>query len=114
MAKSNKPLVWGPFAAGGTVAAFAIPALIVLTLLVALGRTPDGLSYASVHAFAAHWLGKTSLFVVVSLSLWGAMHRLRITCHDFGLRADGLVAAVVYFVASAGTVAAALVLLRIQ
>ena len=113
MAKSNKPVVWGPFAAGGTVAAFAIPAIIVLTLLVALGKTPAGLSYAAVHAFAAHWLGKASIFVVVSLSLMGAMHRLRITCYDFGVRADSFVAAVVYLVAAAGTIAAAVILLRI-
>ena len=33
MAKSNKPIVWGPFAAGGTVTAFVTPVLILLTLL---------------------------------------------------------------------------------
>ncbi len=41
------------------------------------------------------------------------MHRLRITCYDFGVRADSFVAAVVYLVAVAGTVAAAVILLRI-
>ena len=113
MAKSNKPIIWGTFAAGGTVAAFAIPVLIVLTLLAALGHTPDILTYQRLHGFAAHWFGKLALFVVVSLSLWGAAHRLRITFYDFGVRADTLVAAVVYLVAAAGTLAAIVCLLRI-
>jgi fumarate reductase subunit D len=35
MAKSNKPVVWGLFAAGGTVTAFLTPALVLLTMLPA-------------------------------------------------------------------------------
>jgi len=110
MAKSNKPIVWGLFAAGGTVTAFVTPVLIVLTLLAALGHAPAMLSYDKLHSFGAHWFGKVSLFVVVSLSLWGCAHRLRITCYDFGLRADLLVAVVVYAAAFAGTVATAVYL----
>jgi len=34
MPKSNKPIVWGFFAAGGTLTAFVTPVLVVLTLLV--------------------------------------------------------------------------------
>lgn len=113
MAKSNKPLVWGPFAAGGTLTAFLTPALIVLTLLAALGEVPEGLSYERLHALAAHWLGKASLVVVIGLSLWSAAHRLRITCYDLGLRADAAVATIVYAAALAGTGAAVLYLLRI-
>jgi fumarate reductase subunit D len=113
MSKSNKPLVWGPFAAGGTLTAFLTPALIVLTLLAALGNVPEALSYERLHAFAAHWLGKAALVVVIGLSLWSAAHRLRITCYDLGVRADAAVAAFVYAGALAGTGAAVLYLLRI-
>ena len=113
MAKSNKPIVWGLFAAGGTVAAFFTPVLIVLTLAAALGKLPPGLSYQALHAGLAHWIVKIVAFGVVSLSLWGAAHRLRITCHDFGLRADGLVAVVVYLVAAVGTLASLAYLWRI-
>jgi fumarate reductase subunit D len=105
MAKSNKPLVWGPFAAGGTLAAFLMPVLILLTLLAALGWMPDILTYQGLHGFAASWFGKLALFGVVSLSLWHAAHRLRITFYDFGVRADTLVATVVYVIAGAGTIA---------
>ena len=113
MAKSNKPIIWGVFAAGGTATAFVIPALVVVTLLAALGKAPQGLSYESMRAFASGWLGKIVIFAVMFLSLWSSAHRLRITFYDFGVRADGLVATVVYLIAAAGSVATALYLLRL-
>jgi fumarate reductase subunit D len=113
MSTSNKPIVWGPFAAGGTLTAFLTPVLILLTLLVGLGHAPDLFAYESMRAFAAHGIVKLGLVVVIFLSLWSAAHRLRITCYDLGLRADKLVATLVYAVAIAGTVAAAAYLLRL-
>lgn len=113
MARSNKPIVWGPFAAGGTLTAFITPVLILLTLLAGLGHVPDLLIYDRMHAFAAHGLVKLVIVGVVFLSLWSAAHRLRITCYDLGIRADTLVATVVYAVAVAGSVAAAAYLLLI-
>ena len=113
MARSNKPIVWGPFAAGGTITAFLTPALVLLTLLAALGHAPDLLAYERLHAFAGHWLAKVALAGVVFLSLWSAAHRLRITCYDLGVRADTLVAVAVYALALAGTGASVLYLVRI-
>lgn len=113
MAVSNKPIVWGPFAAGGTLTAFFTPVLVVLTLLAALGYTPDLLAYDRLHAFAGQWLVKLALIGGVFLSLWSAAHRLRIACTDLGLRADLLVATIVYAAALAGTGASVLYLLRI-
>lgn len=113
MAASNKPVVWGPFAAGGTLTAFVTPALILLTLLAALGHAPDLLAFERLHAFAAHWLARLALAGTVFLSLWSAAHRLRITCYDLGLRADAAVATIVYAAALAGTGAAVIYLARI-
>jgi fumarate reductase subunit D len=113
MAISNKPIVWGPFAAGGTLTAFITPVLVLLLLLVALGHAPDLLAYDRMHAFLGHWLVKVAVAGVVFLSLWSAAHRLRITCYDLGVRADVAVATVVYAVALAGTGAAALYLTKI-
>ncbi len=113
MAKSNKPIIWGLFAAGGTLSAFFLPALIVITLLAALGYVPDLLTYENMRSFAAHWFGKLVLFGIVFLSLWHAAHRLRVTMHDFGVRSDTFVASVVYSVAALGTIAAIVYLLRI-
>ena len=103
MAIAKKAVVWGLFAAGGTVAAFLFPALIALFLLVALGNVPAGLQYENIHAFASSLFGKAVLFVVISLALWHAAHRLRVVFHDFGVRMDKTVARAVYLVATIGT-----------
>ena len=113
MAKSNKPVVWGLFAAGGTATAFITPALVLLTLLPAFGVMPELLAYDNLRGFAGHWLGKLVLFGIVFLSSWHAAHRLRITLHDFGVRADTAVAVVVYLAAAAATLSAVYFLLRI-
>jgi len=113
MAKSNKPIIWGTFAAGGTLTAFVTPVLIVLTLLAATGHVPDMLSYDKLHAFAAGWFGKLVIFVILFLSLWSQAHRLRITCYDFGVRADTLVAILFYAAAALGSVATLIYLARL-
>ncbi len=113
MAKSNKPIVWGPFAAGGTLTAFVTPALMLLTLLTALGHAPDVFAYETLRAFAGHWLAKAAIAVVVFFSLWSAAHRIRITAYDLGLRADTAVATLVYAIALAGTAASIIYAIRI-
>jgi len=113
MARSNKPIVWGPFAAGGTLTAFVTPALVLITLLAALGRAPDLLAYERLHGLAGPWLVKLAVAGFVFLSLWSAAHRLRITCYDLGVRADTVVATIVYAAALAGTGASVLYLFRI-
>ena len=113
MAIAKKAFVWGLFAAGGTVSAFLFPALITLFLLIAMGRVPDGLQFENIHAFAASWIGKAGLFIVISLSLWHAAHRLRVVFHDFGVRLDKAVANAVYLVAFIGTVMTAFYLFKI-
>ncbi|MCX7174403.1 MAG: fumarate reductase subunit D [Proteobacteria bacterium] len=113
MAKSNKPIIWGTFAAGGELVSLVTPVLILLTLLAATGHVPDALSYAKLHAFAAGWFGKLVIFVILFLSLWSQAHRLRITCFDFGMRADGVVAVVFYLIATVGSLASLMYLARI-
>lgn len=113
MTIANKAIVWGLFAAGGTLTAFVYPALIALFLLIATGNVPAGLQYEQIHTFASSWLGKACLFVVLFLSVWHAAHRLRVVAHDFGIRKDTLVANAVYTVAAISTVLAAFYLLMI-
>jgi len=96
--KSNKPIVWGLFAAGGTVSAFVVPAMILVTgILVPLGLFgEDAMSYERMTAFLGNWAVKVVLLGVVILTLWHAAHRLRVTAHDFGFRNDGTIAMTVY------------------
>lgn len=107
MATSNKPLVWAVFAAGGTLAAFVLPAIIFsLTLGVVLGWIPpEALAYERAIAGMQSPLAKLAAFAVIVPILWHAAHRLRITAHDLGVYADGLVMLICYGIAALGTIA---------
>jgi fumarate reductase subunit D len=95
MARSNKPILWLPFAAGGLVAALITPVLILITgVLVPLGALH--LNYATLAAFAHNPIGKLVLFGAVALPAWHAAHRLRMTAHDLGLGGGFAVKAACY------------------
>lgn len=113
MAKSNKPLVWGLFAAGGTLAAFVLPVLVLIVLLAGYGLTNDLLSYTHMQALLSHWLVKAAAFLIVALCLWHTAHRLRDAVHGLGLRADRTVAIIGYGTAALGTVLSIHYLLQI-
>lgn len=113
MAIAKKAIVWGLFAAGGTISSFVLPAVMLLFLFIASGSTPVGLEYAAARELVSGWFAKLCLFVVISLSLWHAAHRLRVVFHDFGVRRDQLVARAVYVVAAIGTAAVAYYLLQL-
>jgi fumarate reductase subunit D len=106
MAVANKALAWLLFAAGGTMTALIFPVLITLYLLLALGFVPPGLEFQSLQTFAISWPGRVILFSITSLAAWHAAHRLRVLCHDLGLRADRMVAITVYGLAAGVTLAA--------
>ena len=115
MASSNKPIIWGLFAAGGTVAAFVVPVMVLITCLaVPLGLLPvDVLSYAHVMALLQHPVSKLVTFGLLFVVIWHAAHRMRITAHDVGIRNDTVVAMVCYGIAAAGTLLMLTALLRI-
>ena len=113
MARSNKPLVWSLFAAGGTVSAFVLPVIVLILILAGHGQVPTALEYENIRAFAANWFGKLAFFGVVALCLWHAAHRLRDALHGLGLRADKAVAVTGYAAAAVGTLLTLTYLLRI-
>ncbi|MDX1442968.1 MAG: fumarate reductase subunit FrdD [Gammaproteobacteria bacterium] len=87
MAASNKPIIWLPFAAGGTVAAFVMPSIMVVVLLATAGYLSGGvLDFERIHGFVAHPFIRACLFFLVGLPLWHAAHRLRMTVQDLGAR----------------------------
>jgi fumarate reductase subunit D len=112
MAKSNKPILWLPFAGGGLVAALITPVLILITgVLVPLGVLH--LHYETIAAFAHHPIGKLILFGAVALPAWHAAHRLRMTSHDLGLGGGVAVKAACYGVAWLLILVAAIALIAI-
>jgi fumarate reductase subunit D len=115
MAKSNKPLIWSLFAAGGILAAFVTPAMIFITgLALPMGLlSQDVLAYDRMVAFAGNPIGKLVLFAVIFLPLWHAAHRLRMTLHDLGLGNGPVVKLACYGIAGFGSIAAGFILFYI-
>jgi fumarate reductase subunit D len=112
MARSNKPILWLPFAAGGLVAALITPVLILITgLLVPLGVLH--LPYEKMAAAAHNPIGKLVLLGIVALPAWHAAHRLRMTAHDLGLGSGFAIKAACYGSAVLVIVAAAAALLAV-
>ncbi len=105
--RSNEPIFWSLFGAGGVVSAMVIPALVVITGLAwPLGLMSEGaLDYPRMSQLAGGFIGGLALFVVISLTLWHAAHRIFHSLHDFGVhRGLGVWKVVCYGAAFLGTV----------
>jgi fumarate reductase subunit D len=106
------PLLWLLFSAGGTVSAFLYPVHVLLTgLAIPLGWV-QAPAYETIRGLVGHPLTRLYLFVFISLPLFHWAHRFRYTLYD-GLQLKhlfGLIAALCYGAAAAGTLVAAYVL----
>ena len=109
MARSNEPIWWLLFSAGGVVAAFFIPITIVVTAIA----VPAGwISSEGLHQLIGHQLARLYLFVLISLPMFHWAHRFRHVVVDLGLKGlGGLFAVVCYGAAILGTVVAAVSLI---
>ena len=94
MKRSNAPIFWLLFGAGGMLAALFGTALVFITgIAVPLGwpLPAETLSYAPMLALARHWAGKAALLAVIALFAWHAAHRILHSLHDLGIH-KGVVA----------------------
>ncbi len=110
MARSNKPLLWLPFAAGGLVSALVIPVLIAITGVL-LPLDLMHLPYANLVETFHNPIVKIILFGVIVLSAWHAAHRMRTAAHDLGLSGGVAVEAICYGSAGLVILAVAIALL---
>jgi fumarate reductase subunit D len=114
MKRSNQPIFWSLFGAGGMLAALIGPALVFITGIASpAGVLPGLMSYPNAVAFARNGWGKLFLFLVVSLFLWHAAHRIYHSLHDLGVHGGTLTKLLCYGPALAGTIAAAVALLAL-
>jgi fumarate reductase subunit D len=114
--RSNAPIFWLLFGAGGMLSALLGPVLVLITgVLVPLGLLlPRGwMDYPRSLGFAQHWMGKGLLLAVIALFAWHAAHRIFHSLHDLGIRGGTLAKLACYGVALAVTLAAAACLLGI-
>ena len=113
MAKSNEPIWWSLFSAGGMVAAMIFPILIIITgILVPFGlASDDPLNFERIHTVVTqNNYVKILFFIVISLPLFHWAHRFRFTLVDGGLKSiSTLISILCYGGAIAGTIASAIV-----
>ena len=113
MKRSNAPIFWLLFGAGGMLSALIGAVLVFCSGLAAplgLLLPADAFSYERTLAFAQGWLGKFSLFVLISLFFWHSAHRIFHTLHDLGIHAGSVAKGLCYGSAMLGTVATILAL----
>ncbi len=102
MSRSNEPLFWSLFSAGGVVAALLVPVLIVLTGFVV---PAEEIGFDRLEDIFTNALVRIVLFGLASLTFFHGAHRFRHTLVDMGLKPLALpIAAVSYLAALAGTV----------
>ena len=113
MAKSNEPIWWSLFSAGGMVAAMIFPIMIIITgILVPFGlASDDPLNFERIHsAVTQNNYVKLIFFIVITLPLFHWAHRFRFTLVDVGLKSmSTLISILCYGGAIAGTIASAIV-----
>ena len=117
MAKSNEPIWWSLFSAGGMVAAMIFPILIIITgILIPFGLAGgDPLNFERIHTAVAHNnYVKLIFFIVISLPLFHWAHRFRFTLVDVGLKSiSTLISILCYGGAITGTIVSAIIFLKI-
>ena len=99
MKRSNAPVFWGLFGAGGMLSALLGPMLVFITgIAVPLGLVlpRDFMSYPRMLAFAQHWAGKGFVFAVIALFIWHAAHRIFHSLHDVGIRTGAVAKLICY------------------
>ena len=114
--RTNEPVFWSLFAAGGVVAAFMLPVMIFITgIAVPVGlMAPETLAYERLLTFAAQWPAKLILFTVVALPLWHGVHRIYHGLHDLGIDwGRKIIKWLCYGSAALGTLLTVIFLLRI-
>lgn len=112
MKRSNKPIFWSLFGAGGMLSALAGPALVFITgIALPLGGVPLG--YERALALSQNGFGKIAIFLVISLFLFHGLHRMYHSVHDFGIHVTPAMKAGFHGVAAIGSAIAAYLLLSL-
>lgn len=78
--RSNEPIFWGLFGAGGMWSAIFAPVIIVVLLLLPAFDGVAGIKAYSV--FYGNIIGRLFMLAMIALPLWCGMHRIHHCLHD--------------------------------
>ena len=111
MARSNEPIWWSLFSAGGVVSALLMPITIIL---IGIGVPAGWITAEDLFDLVKNPLVRLYLFLVISLPLFHWAHRFRFTLMDLGLKSlGGLLGVLCYGAAIVGTVLSVVFLVRL-
>ncbi|MDD6318402.1 MAG: fumarate reductase subunit D [Succinatimonas hippei] len=86
--RSDEPIYWLMFGTGGMVAAWILPAILVVFIVAGI-CPPDSdaglLSYSQVSGILGNWFLALVLFGVVFILSFYALHRMFHSLHDLNL-----------------------------
>ena len=114
--RSNKPIFWSLFGAGGMLSALIGPMLVFITgIAVPAGflLERDAMGYERMLALAQSAPGKIAFFLVIALFLFHGLHRMYHCVHDFGVHVGPGTKALFHGCAAAGSAAAAILLIML-
>ena len=81
-----EPMWWALFSVGGTIAAFALPALIFVNNVAGpLGWLPDAIAYDNVLSLLSNPISKLLLIALLTTTLFHVAHRIATLPADFKL-----------------------------
>lgn len=112
--RSNAPIFWGLFGAGGMMAALFGPMLVFITGIAVplnLLLPADTMSYSKMLAFSQNFFGKGFIFAVIVLFMWHAGHRIYHSLHELGIHAGLGAKLICYGIALISTLISAFILL---
>ena len=100
--RSDEPVWWGLFGAGGSWFAMITPVtILVLGILVPLGViNGESMNYERVACFATSIIGGLFVIASIALPIWHAMHRVHHGMHDLKIHAGVLGKIACYFIAA--------------
>ena len=86
--RSDEPMYWLMFGAGGMVASMVLPAIMVVLIAAVLssGDVIHGfVSLGQVYGIFSNWFLSLCVFGVIFLLSFYALHRMHHSSHDFGI-----------------------------
>jgi fumarate reductase subunit D len=107
--RSNAPIFWALFGAGGMLSALTGPVLVfMIGIAIPLGflLPHETMGYQSMLAFTQSIAGKIFILAIIVLYLWHAAHRIFKSLHDVGIHPSTQSRLACYGAALLGTVVA--------
>ena len=114
MSKSNEPVLWLLFSAGGMISAMVFPMLLIITGVILPFELAGEVNFERIHNAVKNPVVKLVLFFVIALPFFHWAHRFRFTLIDIGLKPISfLISLLCYGGAITGTIVAAFILWKI-